>query len=94
MIDDGMFSKKKPAKCPKCGCEWFELKKFERFADRVGSMYAMPAPYDGFSVIFLLKCAKCGELMEPSHETSSIPADMDEYNKFMEIIEEKKKEQK
>ena len=88
MIESPIIDDENAVHCVKCGCTWLEqvlIRQYDKDHLVILGQQVQPATEVGF---WILKCIKCGDLMEPNVQSG--PQDMYRkgYDKFLNIMEE------
>jgi len=76
--------------CPKCGGEWMEEVKAQRFKDDHNVVIGQPVPSKPGSIPYIiLRCLYCNNMIEPRvvHQTRDIAGG--DYNHFLDTVEGK-----
>ncbi len=71
------------AQCPKCGMSWLELIKLRQFNKDFQVILGQEPASATQDVFFVLRCVKCGELIEPNVNDLANK----KYGRFLDEIE-------
>jgi len=74
-------------KCTQCECTWLEQIEVAQYISTITTVMGQPLPPREQLSFILLKCPKCGELMEPRTQTNQQGALSERYNKFLDEME-------
>jgi DNA-directed RNA polymerase subunit RPC12/RpoP len=90
---DGEIQAANVAKCPHCGMSWLELVKMRQFNRDFQVILGQEPAQAGPDVFYILRCVKCGELIEPNVMLSSQDLRRKAYDRFLDEVEAKMADQ-
>lgn len=77
------------AKCPKCGLSWLEEVTVKQFDKDKSVILGQKIPVGSANSFIVLRCIKCGEILEPNILHPSRDAVRTAYDRFLDEVEAK-----